>query len=334
MQGTQDSDHAGKIIWGEMMGSINLGLSGIPFRTYTDNVSRSLLPKSPLSRLSQFLSVNVAGERSEIVVTGNPMADWNYRFYGKLRYRLMPYIYTYARETTQTGIPLVRALVLEYQSDPRTYDAFAEYLLGRDLLVAPLWSDTEFQREIYLPEGEWVDFFDETLYPGGRTITYRAPIDRVPMLVRNGAIIPLAPEDQHYVDEKSSPYTIHIYPKGNGSFDLYEDDGESYDYEKGIYAITKYSYGEHANGLTIEKSVPKGKYQIPEREHIFCVHGLPRVQSVRQEGHLLEPLGSDEELKAAQVGWRCDEPGKRLWIKAKGGVKEAMTLQIALDRSR
>jgi len=73
-------------------------------------------------------------------------------------------------------------------------------------------------------------------------ITYRAPIDRVPMLVRNGAIIPLAPEDQHYVDEKTSPYTIHIYPKGTGSFDLYEDDGESYDYEKGIHAITKYSY--------------------------------------------------------------------------------------------
>jgi alpha-glucosidase len=262
------------------------------------------------------------------------MADWNYRFYGKLRYRLMPYIYTYARETTQTGIPLVRALVLEYQSDPRTYDAFAEYLLGRDLLVAPLWSDTEFQREIYLPEGEWVDFFDETLYPGGRTISYRAPIDRVPMLVRNGAIIPMAPEDQRYVDEKSSPYTIHIYPKGTGSFDLYEDDGESYDYEKGIYAITRYSYREHANRLTIEKSIPNGKYQIPERDHIFCVHGLPVVQSVRQEGHLLKPLGSHEELKSAQAGWRWDEPGKRLWIKAKGGVEEAMTLQIALGRSQ
>jgi len=165
-------------------------------------------------------------------------------------------------------------------------------------------------------------------------ITYRAPIDRVPMLVRNGAIIPLAPEDQHYVDEKSSPYTIHIYPKGTGSFDLYEDDGESYDYEKGIYAITKYSYQEHANRLTIEKSIPSGKYQIPERDHIFCVHGLPRVQSVGQEGLLLKPLGSDEELKSAQVGWRWDEFGKRLWIKPKGGVKEAMTLQIAFGQSR
>ena len=221
MQGTQDSDHAGKNIWGEVMGCINLGLSGIPFRTYTDNVSRYLRPNSPLSRLSQYLCVTVAGERTEIVVTGNPLADWNYRFYGKLRYRLMPYIYTYAREATQTGIPLVRALVLEYQNDPRTYDAFGQYLLGRDILIAPLWSDTEFQKEIYLPEGEWVNFIDETLYQGGRTITYRAPIDRVPVLVKNGAIIPLAPEDQHYVDEKNSPYTIHVYPKGTGTFDLY-----------------------------------------------------------------------------------------------------------------
>jgi alpha-glucosidase len=144
----------------------------------------------------------------------------------------------------------------------------------------------------------------------------------------------MAPENQHYVDEKTSPHTIHIYPKGTGSFDLYEDDGESYDYEKGVYAISKYSYRENANWLTIEKSIPNGKYQIAEREHIYCVHGSSRVQSVQQEGHSLNPLGSDEEFKSAQAGWRWDQPQKRLWIKAKGGVNEAMTLRVALGQSQ
>jgi alpha-glucosidase (family GH31 glycosyl hydrolase) len=334
MQGTQDSHHEGKNIWGEMMGCINLGLSGIPFRIYTDNVSRSLLPSDPLSRLSQFLSVNIAGERTQIAVTGNPMADWNYRFYGKLRYRLMPYIYTYARETASTGIPLVRALVLEYQNDPRAYEAFAEYLLGPDILIAPLWSDSEVQREIYLPEGEWVDFFDGTTYAGHQTITYRAPLDRVPILIRKGAILVLAPEDQHYVDEKKSPFTIQIHPKGTGSFNLYEDDGESYDYEKGIFSVTNFSYRENANGLTVKKKPPEGKYRIPERDHIFCIHGQTDIQSVRQEGELLKSLRTDEELKSAAAGWRWDEIGKKLWIKAKGGANEAMSLQIVHSQSR
>lgn len=107
-----------------------------------------------------------------------------------------------------------------------------------------------------------------------------------------------------------------------------EDDGETYDYEKGIYAITQYSYREQASELTIKKSTPNGNYHIPERAHIFCVHGSSRVQSVRQEGLPLRALGSEAEWKAAQVGWRWEERGKMLWIKAGGGVNEAMTIQI------
>ena len=135
MKGTQDSHSEGKNIEGEIMGCINFGLSGVPFRIYTDNVTREVLDSKkktwPFSRLSQYLSLTVAGERTELWWTDNETADNNYRFYARLRYRLMPYIYTYARTTTQTGLPLVRALVLEYQDDPNTYSAYGEYLLGK-----------------------------------------------------------------------------------------------------------------------------------------------------------------------------------------------------------
>ena len=126
-------------------------------------------------------------------------------------------------------------------------------MLGRDILIAPLWSDTTFYRDIYLPEGEWIDYFDEVKYPGKQSIRYHAPIDRVPILIKAGAIIPMAPDNQSYVDEIKNPLTIQIYPKGKGSFDLYEDDAESYDYEKGVYAITTFSYEENAGGMTIER---------------------------------------------------------------------------------
>jgi alpha-glucosidase len=332
MQGTQDSHAAGKNIFGEMMGCINLGLSGIPFRTFTDNVSREMAPDLPYSRLSQYLSMTVAGERTLCTHTGNAMADWNYRFYGKLRYRLIPYIYTYAREATMNGTPLVRALILENQNDPKTYDAYCEYLLGKDILIAPLWSDTTFYRDIYLPEGEWIDFFDDTIYPGKQTINYHAPIDRVPILVKAGAIIPMAPDNQHYIDEIKSPLTIQIYPKGKSSFELYEDDGESYDYEKGIYTITTFSSWDNGKELVIKKAVPAGKYKIPEREHLYCVHQKPEVEKVIQDGRTLPVFISLCDFNSAEEGWMQESEGKKLlWVKIKSGVNDAVELKIVGD---
>lgn len=330
MQGTQDSHLSGKEnIIGEIMGCINLGISGIPFRTYTDNVSRELDPKSPISRMSQYLSLTVAGERTLIAVTGIEKADWNYRYYGKLRYRLMPYIYTYAREATQTGTPLVRALVLENQNDTKSYSAYGQYLFGKEILIAPLWSDTTFYRDIYLPEGEWIDYFDETIYRGNQTINYHAPIDRVPILIKAGAIIPMAPDNQHYVDEIKSPLTIQIYPKGNSSFELYEDDGESYDYEKGIFSITTFTAKETGNGLMITKSAPVGKYAIPERDHIFSVHKKTEVKEVFHAGRILPMVKSETAFNETAEGWLQETSEKKLlWIKVKSSVKDAVELKV------
>ena len=328
MQGTQDSHASGKNIYGEMMGCINLGLSGIPFRTFTDNVSRIMQPGLPFSRLSQYLSLTIAGERTLLAVTGNQMADWNYRYYAKLRYRLMPYIYTYAREAVQTGVPLIRALILENQDDPKTYMAYCEYLMGKDILMAPLWSDTTFYRDIYLPEGEWIDYFDEISYNGKQTINYHAPIDRVPILIKAGAIIPMSPENQKYIDEIKSPLTIQIYPKGKSSFELYEDDGESYDYEKGVFSITTFSYIEDNKGLTIKKSSPSGSYKIPERDHIFCIHKKMIVNSVILKNQKLINLNSLKEFNNSAEGWWFDRTMNMLWIKLKCSVKDAVELQV------
>jgi alpha-glucosidase len=330
MQGTQDSDAAGKIIFGEMMGCINLGLSGIPFRTFTDNVSRVLVPGLPFSRLSQYLSLTVAGERTLCTHTGIEMADRNYRFYGKLRYRLMPYIYTYAREATQTGTPMIRALVLENQNDPMAYEAYCEYLFGKDILIAPLWSDTTFYRDIYLPDGEWIDFFDEKIYKGKQTINYYAPIDRVPILIKAGAIIPMAPDNQHYIDEIRSPLTIQIYPKGKSSFELYEDDGVSYDYEKGIFSTITFYSEEVSNGLIIRKEAPVGNYNIPEKEFIICVHKKPGAKDITYNGSTLPHSRSKEEFNAVKAGWMQEEDGKELlWIKVDCKAADKFEIKVS-----
>ena len=334
MQGTQDSHEFKKHIYGEMMSCINFGLSGVPFRIYTDNVSRELLEgKNPgmLSRLSQYISLAVAGERTGVFWTGNETADNNYRFYAKLRYRFMPYIYTYARITTQTGLPLVRALVLEYQDDANTYSAYGEYLLGKELLIAPLWSDTTFAREIYLPKGQWLDFWDGTRYKGKQTIVYNAPIDKVPILVKGGAIIPMAPDNQRYVDEKKGPLTVRIYPQGRSSFGLYEDDGISYDYEKGVSALTTFECIENKNGIVVTKSAPSGRYRVPERDHVFRVHKEMAVKSVTKGEDLLCRLDRKRGFNAASDGWFYDEKKKILWVKVKGCADASIRLDIRKD---
>jgi len=306
-----------------MMGCINLGLSGIPFRTYTDNVSRYLETDAPLSRLSQYMTMTVAGERTQIMVTGNTLADNNYRQYARLRYQLMPYIYTYVREATKTGVPLVRAMVLENQYDPKAYNAYGQYLLGDHLLIAPLWSDTTFYRDIYLPEGEWIDFFDETAYEGKQTINYHAPIDKIPILVKSGAIIPMAPGNQSYVDELISPLTVHIYPGKNGSFELYEDDGKSYDYEKGIFSITKYAFEENNGQLIIRKSIPDGNYMPPEKGHLFCIHMRDKPLDVIKSGISLPETTSWEAFDNSEEAWLYESTGKKqLWVKVNSKASE------------
>ena len=335
MHGTQDSDlqEDAESIIGEMMGCINLGLSGIPFRIYTDNVSRFLDPKEPNVRLSQYLALTVAGERTEISATGHAVADDNYRYYAKLRYRLMPYIYSYAKETSQNGLPLVRSLVLEYQNDPQSYTAFGEYLMGKEILLAPLWSDTTFYRNIYLPEGEWIDFFNEKIYQGKQVINYYAPIDRSPIFVKAGSIIPMAPDNQHYIDEITSPLTIHIYPKGNSSFELYEDDGVSYDYERGIFSKTLYTCKETSGEIVVAKGVTEGGYKQPEKDHILCIHTLANVKNVIQSGRSLPLYSSEKELNASEEGWMQENTGKKLlWIKVKGEVTDAFMINVLLNK--
>jgi len=139
----------------------------------------------------------------------------------------------------------------------------------------------------------------------------------------------MAPDNQKYVDEIKSPMTIQIYPKGNSSFELYEDDGESYDYEKEVFSITKFTCKETGNELLITKSAPVGKYAIPERDHVFCVHKNAETKEVLQAGRSLPLVKSEKEFNEATEGWMQDAAGKKLlWIKVKGSLKDAVEINL------
>jgi alpha-glucosidase len=182
---------------------------------------------------------------------GEPFTSIN-RKYLQLKQRLTPYMYTLCSEANKTGVPAVRALVLEYPDDPVTWgDAVKyEYLLGKDILVAPVFKPEAKRDSIYLPAGQWVDFWDGKTYNGNTTLmNYPAPLDKLPLFVRAGAIIPMDQPMMYNWQRPSDTLTLSVYPYGNSSYTLYEDDGLSRDHRKGLFSTTKFDFftGESAS---------------------------------------------------------------------------------------
>jgi alpha-glucosidase (family GH31 glycosyl hydrolase) len=118
-----------------------------------------------------------------------------FRRYARLHVSLFPYFYTYAQQTAKTGMPIIRHLLLEYPNDPKTYDCNGEYLLGDKILVAPVLEKGATSRSLYLPQGSWVDYWTGKIVEGGGQVTIPAPLDRIPILVRSGSVLPFISPD-------------------------------------------------------------------------------------------------------------------------------------------
>lgn len=157
------------------------------------------------------------------------------RKYLELRYRLLPYTYTIARECCDTGLPLMRALWLHHPDDPTAVARGDQFLWGRDLLVSPVVSKGATTRHLYLPRGSWFDFWTEERVAGGRGIDRAVDLATMPLHVRAGAIVPMGPVKQ-YVDEVvDAPLSVTVYPGSDGMFTLYDDDGKTFAYQKGDF---------------------------------------------------------------------------------------------------
>jgi alpha-glucosidase len=191
------------------------------------------------------------------------------RSYLKLRYRLLPFLYTALEEAHRTGVPMFRPLLLNYQDDANTLSIDDEFMVGSDLLVAPILAPGATQRSVYLPEVIWYDYWTGKQVPGGRTIQATAPLETVPLYVRGGAIIPMGPP-MNYVGEKATDaLTFAIYPdaQSKAQMSLYEDDGVSPAYRDGVFRRTNVTYEKGA----VEVAASTGSYQPGTREMIFTM---------------------------------------------------------------
>jgi alpha-D-xyloside xylohydrolase len=171
--------------------------------------------------------------------------------YDTLRYRLLPYIYSAAWGVSKNGETLMRALPLEFSSDPRAREVRDQFMFGSALLINPVTTGGATQRPLYLPAGtNWVDFWTGKTLSGGQIITAEAPLDRIPMYARSGSILAFGPPAES-ASAKPDPVELRIYSGTDGDFTLYEDEGDNYDYERGANSVIPIHWDDKAETLTI-----------------------------------------------------------------------------------
>ncbi|MFJ8822111.1 NPCBM/NEW2 domain-containing protein [Streptomyces sp. NPDC102467] len=270
---------------------------------------------------------------------GEPYTTIN-RKYLKLHESLLPYLYAYAHEATDTGVGAVRPLALEYPDDPKaaTDAAKYEFLTGEDFLVAPVYKDSAVRDGIYLPKGTWTDYWTGRVYQGPTTIDgYSAPLDTLPLFVKGGAAVPMWPGIRSYADRTAgSPLAWDIYPQGRSSFQLYEDDGVTRAHRDGAFATQQAEVDAPKAGagdVRVRIGAGRGEFKGKQgaRPYSFTVHTADAPSHVRLDGRKMTRAASRSAYEKATSGWfydRDDRGGVVLVKTGKLSTRHAFTLDL------
>ena len=244
----------------------------------------------------------------------------------ELKYKLHPYIYTYAREAYDTGLPLMRAQFLEYPEDAESSNMEGQFFFGKELLVAPVVEKEASFKKVYLPEGQWIDFKDgRTLYQGKQWISYPVNMSTIPIFVKRGSIIPQMPVQQYIGEKKNAPVWFDVYPAAEGrsaSFSLYEDDGESNDYKKGVYSKTlvKCTTTKEGFKINLQTKHENGHKRETARNFGVNIYMEKAPSSIVLNNAKCKQIASDKLEKSwfdvsDKANWTWDKNAKRCTIK-------------------
>ncbi|HMA61445.1 MAG TPA: TIM-barrel domain-containing protein, partial [bacterium] len=255
---------------------------------------------------------------------GQEREPWNYgpqaveisRKYINMRYALMPYIYTQAYQNYKEGRPFVRPLVMDYPDDLQVRNMYSEWMFGDNFLVRPIVSENADQVNVYLPEGEWIDYNRGHRYSGSQYINYSVTLDDIPVFVKSGSVIPMK-EPGDYVNDPTSKQALywHIFPGPTDYFTLYEDNGWDYIYEGRGYSLTQASQHTNPEEITFNLNDRTPSYDPPDRD-LFAVFRLitAEPQKVELDGEILQQRDLDS-LENYSRGWAFQKTKSQVLVK-------------------
>ncbi|HKF03366.1 MAG TPA: glycoside hydrolase family 31 protein [Candidatus Sulfotelmatobacter sp.] len=242
---------------------LNFSLSGIPY--WTTDIGGFVFgsPTDPAFRELFVRWFQYATFNPVLRVHGTRKPDenelWSYgpdaqnilMSFDRLRYRMLPYIYSLAWKTTSEAYTPMRPLVMDFRDDTRAQNIGDQFMYGPAFLVSPVTEPAASTRQVYLPAAKWFDFWTGSAIEGGQMINAITPLDRLPVYVRAGSIVPLGPEEEWSTEKPADPIEVRIYRGANGDFTIYEDENDNYNYEKGAYATIPLHWDDASRTLTI-----------------------------------------------------------------------------------
>ncbi len=249
-----------------------------------------------------------------------------------LRYRLMPYIYSYAWHEHVAGIGIVRPLMFSWPHDPRVRNDYRAWMFGRWLLVSPVVRRHQRIKHLYLPRGRWTNYFTGKVYHGGATVTLQLHSENwtdIPLFIRAGAIIPTQPLLQYVGQHPVTTVTVQVFPARHPShFDYYDDNGRNYAYEHDEYFLQRIAVERNPAGIDLTVGAPRGSYQPALRHFVFAVHDT-RARSVSLDGRPLTEVADRAALgKCPRMCWAAgqDRFGEVTYVETAAG--RAMHVRI------
>jgi len=256
--------------------------------------------------------------------------------YIELRYKLLPYIYTMAYENCKTGIPLARPLLFDYPEVTAFNNYSDAYMWGSSILVAPVVDENHITKNISFPVGEWIDFYADNVITGGGSYVVQAPLDKLPLFVKRGSIIPMQPV-MNYTDEFIlDTLFLEIYPAqfSDASFSLYEDDGISLDYQSGSFAITELAQSiTPGDELMVDIGASTGNFdgKLAHKIYLSGVHHMGVKPSVvlLNDNPIPERL-SYQQLRNNENGFYYDGAKRKLYVQFKGSTDSSYQIK-AID---
>jgi alpha-D-xyloside xylohydrolase len=293
----------------QIVAGLNYSITGLPYWTtdiggffrpgksqYTDEKYQELLTRwYQWGAFNSIFRIHGYQSETEPWKYGQQVED-NMRKILNLRYRLLPYIYSEAWQITKNGSTLMRPLVMDFNGDTSALNQSYEYMFGKALLTAPITEPDVKEWNVYLPKtAEWYDFWTGKNFKGGQKIKTDAPLGKIPLFVKAGSIIPLGKFIQYAGQKSADTLEIRIYKGADGRFDLYEDEGDNYNYEKGNYSLIKFSWNNTKNSLTIDAR--KGEYPGMLKERTF---NILLVKENRGTGIEISPT-IDKKIKYSGV---------------------------------
>jgi alpha-glucosidase len=243
----------------------------------------------------------------------------------QFRYKLMPYLYTLAYNATQTGEPMNTPPVFKYYADRNTASRNDyEFMVGDYLLAAPVYTQGDTTRTVYLPYAPgvgWYHWWSNTRYSGGNTVTVAAPLGELPLFVRSGAIIPMGPPMQYTSQFQPGCLDINCWPEGNSSFTLYEDAGDGWDYTNGVYAAVTFNSARTATNWDFTIGARQGRYNPGHTNFFIRVYNPGGVRDVQLNGAALPQVA---DFNSAATGWRMTGDGKLAIKVVDAGAAQAV----------